>query len=179
MSLRIRPAVAEDAAGIEQIEEAADQLLVALFRATDWPAPDAAAERLALPGYLLLAEYEGTPAGFVHVLDLDGHAHLEQVSVLPRYLRRGIGRILVRAAMEEAARRGHDDMTLRTYADVPWNAPFYASCGFSETEPDSGGAAQSRGRGGAAGSARIRPPRADDGVTHRLRHLRSPRQTSA
>ena len=137
MSLRIRPAVAEDAAGIEQIEEAADQLLVALFRATDWPAPDAAAERLALPGYLLLAEYEGTQAGFVHVLDLDGHAHLEQVSVLPRYARRGIGRILVRAAMEEAARRGHDDITLRTYADVPWNAPFYASCGFSETEPGS------------------------------------------
>ena len=137
MSLRIRPAVDEDAAGIEEVETAADQLLVTLFRATDWPAPDAAAERLALPGFLLLAEHEGTPAGFVHVLDLAGHAHLEQVSVLPRFARRGIGRTLVRAAMDEAARRGYDDMTLRTYADVPWNAPFYASCGFTETEPDS------------------------------------------
>ncbi len=137
MSLRVRPAVDEDAASIEEIEEAADQLLISLFRATDWPAPDAAAERLALPGFLLLAEADGIPAGFVHVLDLDGPAHLEQVSVLPRFARRGIGRILVRAAMDEAAGRGHDDMTLRTYADVPWNAPFYASCGFTETEPDS------------------------------------------
>jgi len=137
MSLRIRPAFDEDAASIEEIEEAADQLLISLFRATDWPAPDAATERLALPGFLLLAEADGIAAGFVHVLDLDGHAHLEQVSVLPRFARRGIGRILVRAAMDEAAGRGHDDMTLRTYADVPWNAPFYASCGFTETDPDS------------------------------------------
>lgn len=28
-------------------------------------------------------------------------------------------------------------MTLRTYADGPWNAPFYASCGFSDTSPGS------------------------------------------
>ena len=26
-------------------------------------------------------------------------------------------------------------MTLRTYADVPWNAPFYATAGFTEEEP--------------------------------------------
>jgi hypothetical protein len=31
--------------------------------------------------------------------------------------------------------RGYDELTLRTYADVPWNAPFYATCGFTETEP--------------------------------------------
>jgi hypothetical protein len=27
-------------------------------------------------------------------------------------------------------------MTLRTYADVPWNAPFYSTCGFVESQPD-------------------------------------------
>jgi hypothetical protein len=27
-------------------------------------------------------------------------------------------------------------LTLRTYADVPWNAPFYRSCGFVECDPD-------------------------------------------
>ena len=39
------------------------------------------------------------------------------------------------AAMDEARRRGYERMTLRTYADVPWNAPFYARVGFVETEP--------------------------------------------
>lgn len=43
---------------------------------------------------------------------------------------------MVTAALNEAAVRGYDRVTLRTYADVPWNAPFYKRCGFSESEPD-------------------------------------------
>ncbi len=39
--------------------------------------------------------------------------------------------------MAEAQHRGYDQLTLRTYAEVPWNAPFYASCGFIESEPSS------------------------------------------
>ena len=37
---------------------------------------------------------------------------------------------------DETARRGHGHLTLRTYAAVPWNAPFYATLGFVESEPD-------------------------------------------
>lgn len=37
--------------------------------------------------------------------------------------------------MDEARSRGYELLTLRTYADVPWNAPFYARVGFVETEP--------------------------------------------
>ncbi|MDQ0612487.1 GNAT superfamily N-acetyltransferase [Microbacterium sp. W4I4] len=136
MSFRTRPARAADASHIEEIESAADRLLVDRFRSSHWPAPDAASERFVTPGFLLVAESSGTIAGFVHVLELDGHAHLEQVSVLPRFARRGMGRMLVQAAMSSAAERGHTEMTLRTYADVPWNAPFYASCGFTETAPE-------------------------------------------
>jgi N-acetylglutamate synthase-like GNAT family acetyltransferase len=61
---------------------------------------------------------------------------LEQVSVLPDYGRRGVGKLLVEAAIEEATRRGYDQMTLRTYAAVPWNGPFYALLGFAESEPE-------------------------------------------
>jgi GNAT superfamily N-acetyltransferase len=68
----------------------------------------------------------------VHVLDLDGNAHLEQISVRPESQRRGIGAALVLAAMAEARRQGHDRMTLCTYRDVPWNGPFYAGLGFTE-----------------------------------------------
>lgn len=136
MSFRIRRALPDDAARIDEIERMADVLLIERFHASHWPTPDAAAQRFAEPGFLLIAETEETPAGFVHVLELDGHAHLEQVSVLPRFVRRGAGRMLVEAAKSDAAARGYTTMTLRTYVDVPWNAPFYVTCGFAETSPD-------------------------------------------
>ncbi|WP_341945182.1 GNAT family N-acetyltransferase [Microbacterium sp. LWH11-1.2] len=142
MTTSVRHSRPADAATISEIEAAADTLLIQRFDAADWPPPATDAERSALPGFLLVAEVveDAAPpvaAGFVHVLEIDGHAHLEQLSVHPAHGRRGIGRRLVRAALDEARERGHERVTLRTYADVPWNAPFYASCGFVESEPDS------------------------------------------
>lgn len=140
VTVRIRPAAHADGEATEQIEIAADALLVDRFAAAAWPPPTTAEERASSPGFVLVAEWAATgaparPVGFVHVLEVDGHAHLEQLSVLPAHGRRGIGRALVTAALAEARRRGHQTVTLRTYADVPWNAPFYASCGFLETSP--------------------------------------------
>lgn len=40
------------------------------------------------------------------------------------------------STLEEAGVGGHHRLTLRTSADVPWNAPFYARLGFVESEPD-------------------------------------------
>lgn len=132
----IRPATADDLRATVTIEEAADALLVELFGAVDWPPPASTEDRLHSPGFVLVAVMEGVPVGFVQVIETDGHAHLEQLSVLPAHGRRGHGRRLVHAALDEASRRGHGRITLRTYSDVAWNAPFYATCGFRRTEPD-------------------------------------------
>src|SRR4029079_9887686 len=88
----------------------------------------------AEPGFLLVAvpDEQGPPVGFVHVLVIDGHAHLEQLSVLPERQRQGIGAALVRAAMAEARMQGFDRLSLCTYRDVPWNGPYYRSLGFTE-----------------------------------------------
>ena len=88
-------------------------------------------------GYVLaLVERENADAvGFAHVLLIEEHAHLEQLSVLPSHARRGHGRSLVEAAKLEAVALGSGSITLRTFADVPWNAPFYERCGFVETSP--------------------------------------------
>lgn len=143
MPIEVRTARPSDGPTLVEIETAADALLVDRFAATDWPPPASAAERATLPGFVLVAEQPGdasgtcTLVGFVHVLELDGHAHLEQLSVLPQFGRRGIGRRLVAEALSEARTHGHGEITLRTYRDVPWNAPFYASCGFVESSPDS------------------------------------------
>ena len=97
------------------------------------PAPSGLARDLE-PGFLLVAAAGGRVVGFAHVTDHEGHAHLEQLSVLPEHGRRGIGSALVRAAMEEARWAGYDDMSLCTYRDVPWNGPFYLRLGFAEVE---------------------------------------------
>ncbi|GAA1526512.1 GNAT superfamily N-acetyltransferase [Agromyces terreus] len=114
-----------------------------LLRPAQWRPAPTGRERAAQRGFTLMAIEEGTEraVGFVHVLevgavDQGGLAHLEQLSVLPHVGRRGHGRRLVEAAAEDARHRGYDRMTLRTFADVPWNGPFYATCGFVESEPD-------------------------------------------
>ena len=85
-------------------------------------------QRADAPGFLLVI---GEPAvGFVHVLHLDGSAHLEQVSVRPEQMRRGLGSALVRAAAAEARAEGYPQLSLCTYRDLAWNAPFYERLGF-------------------------------------------------
>ncbi len=64
-------------------------------------------ERAAEPGILLVAvDDDGTVVGFTHVLDLDGHWHLEQIAVDPAHGRRGIGAALLEATHDELARAG-------------------------------------------------------------------------
>ncbi|PPF90474.1 GNAT family N-acetyltransferase [Clavibacter michiganensis] len=141
MPTRIRLATAADLVALQRIEDDADRLLVDLLEPEDWPPAPAGASRAAEPGFLLVAEDpdgdDGGAAlvGFAHVLEVDGLAHLEQVSVPPEHGRRGRGRALVEAAAGEARRRGHRRITLRTFADVPWNAPSYARMGFVEEPP--------------------------------------------
>ena len=137
MTMAIRPAESADAEVIQAIEKSADALLINSLGAWQWPEATDAMSRLSAPGFVLIAEdHEGVPIGFTHVLEVDGSAHLEQASVVPAAARQGTGRALVQAAMQEARERGHSRMTLRTYAEVPWNAPFYASCGFLESIPE-------------------------------------------
>lgn len=132
----IRPARTDEHVLLEEVEHAADTVLETLLQPEQPFAPTPAAERASAPGFTLVAEDgTGEVVGFVHVLDARDEAHLEQVSVLPDHGRRGIGRALVEAACAEARERGHRSITLRTFADVPWNAPFYRSVGFTETVP--------------------------------------------
>ena len=114
------------------IEAAADSLLTFLDGAplpVSVPAGASRAE-LALSLKLLVA---GRPCrGFARLEELDGGAHLEQLAVLPRHAGQGIGRALVEASQDWARAQGYTSMTLTTFAAVPFNAPFYATCGFGQ-----------------------------------------------
>lgn len=73
---------------------------------------------------------DDVPVGYALVDIVDGNAHLEQLSVDPRYGRRGHGAALLAHVCEWAQDRGHRAMTLTTFEQVPWNAPYYARHGF-------------------------------------------------
>lgn len=70
--------------------------------------------------------------GFATALVIDSKAHLHEVSVDPSHGRRGIGRRLVEAVCDWAVSQGFDRITLSTFRDIPWNAPFYSQLGFTE-----------------------------------------------
>lgn len=82
-------------------------------------------------GILHVAEVGGQTVGFALCGEVDGHAHLFEMDVMPEHGRRGIGSALLESVCDEAG-RGFPTMTLTTLRDVPWNVPFYAARGFVE-----------------------------------------------
>ncbi len=74
------------------------------------------------------------PVAWVAVDEVDGCAHVEQVSVHPDRARRGIGRRLLDHVDGWAREWGLPAVTLTTFRDVPWNAPYYQRLGFAPVE---------------------------------------------
>lgn len=71
------------------------------------------------------------PTGLVRLSEADGMALIELVAVAPSKMRNGVGRALVEGACIWAVVRGYPGVLVSTYRDVPWNAPFFESCGFT------------------------------------------------
>lgn len=94
------------------------------------------------PGIALLEEFRragrawvavegaGSPVAYLLSEPVDGAEHVEQVSVHPRAARHRIGEALIEHAADRAREAGREALTLTTYTDVPWNAPYYARIGF-------------------------------------------------
>ena len=128
--VEVRTADEADLTELAAVERAADELFVPLG-ITDLPPPPSAAER----GRSWRVLVAGRPVRGFAVLELvDGAVHLEQLSVHPAWSRRGTGAALLAATVEAAQEHGADRVTLITYADVPWNAPFYARHGWRSVD---------------------------------------------
>ena len=128
-SVAVRLARADDLPLLADIEDAADQLFTSVFGDVDWkpPADGSRAGRRARH----VARGRGAAGGLrPRACTLEGAAHLEQIAVHPSTMGQGIGTALLEAACVAAREAGYDELSLTTYADVPWNAPFYAARGF-------------------------------------------------
>jgi GNAT superfamily N-acetyltransferase len=84
----------------------------------------------------VVADQDDRPIAYLLVGQVDQDAHIEQVSVHPGHARRGLGRALIDQADAWAATHGLEGLTLTTFADVPWNAPYYARLGFRTLAAD-------------------------------------------
>jgi GNAT superfamily N-acetyltransferase len=73
----------------------------------------------------------GVPIAYLLSAVVDGAAHVEQVSVSPAARGRSIGAALIDHLSASAARAGRRWVTLTTFRDVPWNAPYYERLGFT------------------------------------------------
>ena len=127
----IRPATPRDFAAMGAIEVAAGELFreFGMSRIADDPPPTPA----DLDGHAaawVAVEDDGEFAGYLVADRIDDACHIEQVSVHPAHSRRGIGASLVDTAAGWARANGLGALTLTTFADVPWNAPYYSRLGF-------------------------------------------------
>ncbi|MEU6712635.1 GNAT family N-acetyltransferase [Nonomuraea sp. NPDC046802] len=131
----VRWAEADDLSGLVSIELAADRLFEQV--GIVFPPGTTMIEEVDDPGSVLV---EGAPpAGFALVGRVDGNLHLEQLAVHPASMRQGIGGRLMTAVIDHARASGAPAVTLTTYRDVPWNAPWYERHGFSVmSEPEWG-----------------------------------------
>jgi GNAT superfamily N-acetyltransferase len=139
-AIEIDLARADEVAGLPEIERRAATLfppeLLSPEDAEDVTAVSVYADAQRAGRVFVARDETGRVVGFAHLEWIGGVAHLEEIDVEPDFGRRGIGRRLVEAACEWAQSHGSARITLSTFRDVPWNAPFYASLGFRAI-PDS------------------------------------------
>ena len=128
---RIRPVRPDELPLLPPLEAAADTLFEPLGIG---PLPGPSTPQQFGAALVVLVAGE-PPVGLCRIDAVGDLAHLEQLSVHPDHTRRGLGRSLLRAAVEWAASHGYGELTLCTYRGVAWNGPFYASEGFVEDGP--------------------------------------------
>lgn len=133
-TMRIRAVREEELGVLRDIERAAGECFrdIGMAEIADdepFSLETLAAYRRAGRGWVT-ADNSGRPVAYLLADPIDGNLHVEQVSVHPACARRGLGRALLDHLAGLAAAGGLPALTLTTFRDVPWNAPYYERCGF-------------------------------------------------
>jgi len=133
LHLEIILAQPEHLCALPNIERSAAQLFVG------WDVPDCVIyDQTSLEEFtelqhkqrLWVALLNKAAVGFAVVEPEGDSLHLEELDVDPQFGRQGIGSAIVNFLCEWATNQNYCAMTLTTYSDIPWNAPFYQKLGF-------------------------------------------------
>lgn len=134
----LRLARSEDAPKFAEVEEDAARLFGSEASLADIAMPPArSAEQYRAiidQRQSLSATCDDEVVGFAAARPAGRELHLHELSVALAFQRRGIGATLLRALKIDARNAGFGAITLHTFRDVAWNAPFYARYGFVEVE---------------------------------------------
>jgi GNAT superfamily N-acetyltransferase len=68
--------------------------------------------------------------GFAITREVDDTIYLQEMDVDPAHGQRGIGSALVEAVCDWAQLHDYPAISLSTFHNLPWNAPFYSKLGF-------------------------------------------------
>lgn len=131
----IRWAEAGELKGLVDVERAADGLYLSV--GIDFTGMPTSIEACEDPATVLVAG--SPPVGFAMMTRIDGLVHIDQLAVHPDHGRQGYGSQLIEAVCAYAGDIASPAVTLTTFRDVPWNAPWYAKRGFEVMEPTTWG----------------------------------------
>ncbi len=130
----IRPARTDEIEALQEIEVAAGRVFrtVGMDRvAGDEPLPAAVLLGYQSDGRAWVATDDDDRTVAYLIADwVDGIVHVEQVSVHPDHAGQAIGAALIEHVGHWARAHGSPALTLTTFADVAWNAPYYERLGF-------------------------------------------------
>jgi GNAT superfamily N-acetyltransferase len=135
MSFVVRPARPEEAEALPEIERDAGRSFLAIPDLA-WIAGDqvmsaeAHAAAIAAGALWVAEDSRGVPIGFLNAERFSDALHIWEMAVRRDRQGKGAGAQLIAAAVNHARNEGVSAVTLTTFRDVPWNAPFYAKRGF-------------------------------------------------
>ena len=136
VNITVRPTRPGDVASLPAIERAAGER----FREDPCLAWLADGEVISAEQHLEYAErglswlalVNDCPVGFILTEAHSSSLFIVELSVDLDWQGKGIGRQLIARAADHARTLGLASLTLTTFRDVPWNAPFYAKLGFEK-----------------------------------------------
>jgi len=135
----IRPPTRAELPALRRIERQAGRafLAIGMEAVASMPPPSLGEldEHRAAGRAFVAVDGEEQPVAYLQWSVVDGSAHVDQVSVAPSRARRGIGAALIDHLASRSLREGREAVTLTTFRDVPWNAPYYRRLGFELLAP--------------------------------------------
>jgi predicted N-acetyltransferase YhbS len=131
---QIRTACIEELPLLSRIEEESAGLFLDTpypFIANANPLPlDFVQQQFQAEQVWVAVDQQQTVVGYAIAQEVDRTLYLEEIDVLPKHGRKGIGSALVKTVCACATRRGYGIVSLSTFRNIPWNEPFYSKLGF-------------------------------------------------
>ena len=140
-SFSIWSAAINDAAVLPQVERSAGRRFLTIpglaWVASEEDVPVQTHQRyISLGTEWVAADEDQNLVGFLAAEVIAGDLHIWELAVCEDAQNKGIGRCLMEVALVFAREWHLDSLTLTTFRDVPWNAPWYSRLGFEMSTGD-------------------------------------------